>query len=113
VPGDLDSRSPITGFGIACCCARAASGHVATPPKERDELASFQISGPHGPHRFEEMHRILPKLAIAVRGSVAYFEGRGETHGMVCSWHTASIRCGAKVRTRSERSGHAESVGSG
>jgi hypothetical protein len=83
------------------------------PPKERDELASFQISGPHGPHRFEEMHRILPKLAIAVRGSVAYFEGRGETHGMVCSWHTASIRCGAKVRTRSERSGHAESVGSG
>ena len=26
---------------------------------------------------------------------------------------TASIRCGAKVRTRSERSGHAESVGSG
>jgi hypothetical protein len=27
-------------------------------------------------------------------------------------WHTASIRCGAKVRTRSERSGHAESVGS-
>jgi hypothetical protein len=24
---------------------------------------------------------------------------------------TASIRCGAKVRTRSERSGHAESVG--
>ena len=28
-------------------------------------------------------------------------------------WHTASIRCGAKVRTRSERSGHAESVGSG
>src|ERR1700730_459494 len=29
----------------------------------------------------------------------------------VSSWHTASIRCGAKVRTRSERSGHAESVG--
>src|ERR1700738_3628809 len=28
-------------------------------------------------------------------------------------WHTASNRCGAKVRTRSERSGHAESVGSG
>jgi hypothetical protein len=27
--------------------------------------------------------------------------------------HTASIRCGAKVRTRSRRSGHAESVGSG
>src|SRR5882762_3149368 len=26
---------------------------------------------------------------------------------------TASNRCGAKVRTRSERSGHAESVGSG
>jgi hypothetical protein len=31
----------------------------------------------------------------------------------VAYWHTASIRCGAKVRTRSERSGHAESVGSG
>src|ERR1700730_16376802 len=29
----------------------------------------------------------------------------------VSSWHTASIRCGAKGRTRSERSGHAESVG--
>src|SRR5712691_1742455 len=29
------------------------------------------------------------------------------------NWHTASNRCGAKVRTRSERSGHAESVGSG
>ena len=31
-------------------------------------------------------------------------------HG-VRNWHKASIRCGAKVRTRSERSGHAESVG--
>jgi hypothetical protein len=31
----------------------------------------------------------------------------------VAYWHIASIRCGAKVRTRSERSGHAESVGSG
>jgi hypothetical protein len=31
----------------------------------------------------------------------------------VSSWHTASNRCGAKVRTRSLRSGHAESVGSG
>jgi hypothetical protein len=31
----------------------------------------------------------------------------------VSSWHTTSNRCGAKVRTRSERSGHAESVGSG
>src|SRR5436305_6647747 len=27
-------------------------------------------------------------------------------------WHTASIRCRVKVRTRSERSGHAESVAS-
>src|SRR5437870_5428894 len=26
------------------------------------------------------------------------------------SWHAASLRCGAKIRTRSERSGHAESV---
>ena len=32
---------------------------------------------------------------------------------LVGLWHIASIRCGAKVRTRSERSGHAESVGSG
>jgi hypothetical protein len=32
---------------------------------------------------------------------------------LVRLWHTASICCGAKVRTRSERSGHAESVGSG
>src|SRR6516225_5092134 len=31
----------------------------------------------------------------------------------VGSWHTASNRCGAKVGTRSERSGHAESVGGG
>jgi hypothetical protein len=31
----------------------------------------------------------------------------------VSNWHTTSNRCGAKVRTRSKRSGHAESVGSG
>jgi hypothetical protein len=31
----------------------------------------------------------------------------------ISTLHTASIRCGTKVRTRSERSGHAESVGSG
>jgi hypothetical protein len=31
----------------------------------------------------------------------------------VSSWHNASNRCGANVRTRSERSGHAASVGSG
>ena len=35
------------------------------------------------------------------------------TTANVGSWDTASNRCGAKVRTRSERSGHAESVGSG
>src|SRR6516162_1115675 len=35
------------------------------------------------------------------------------TAGAVHTWHTASNRCGAKVRTPSERSGHAESVGSG
>jgi hypothetical protein len=28
--GDLGSRNPITG--IVCCCARAASGHMAVPP---------------------------------------------------------------------------------
>jgi len=36
--GEALWRNPITG--IAGCCARAASGHVATaPPEQRDEFA--------------------------------------------------------------------------
>jgi hypothetical protein len=36
-----------------------------------------------------------------------------EATALILDSTTASNRCGAKVRTRSERSGHAESVGSG
>jgi len=41
-------RNPITG--IADCCPRAASGHAAAPPSQRDELAPLQLI---------ELHRLL------------------------------------------------------
>ena len=38
---DMLRRTPITG--IAGCCARAASGHAAAPPKKRDELTPLHV----------------------------------------------------------------------
>jgi hypothetical protein len=41
-------RNPITG--IVGCCARAANGHAAALPKQRDELASSQLIELHPIH---------------------------------------------------------------
>jgi hypothetical protein len=60
--------------GIACCCARTASGHAtAAPAEKRDEFAPPQLIGPHVPPRFEDRTASYPKWRIAVRGSVTYF----------------------------------------
>jgi|HubBroStandDraft_6_1064221.scaffolds.fasta_scaffold4307705_1 hypothetical protein len=47
---------------------------------------------------------------VAIGGTKQTYGGASQ---LARFWHTASNRCGAKVRTRCERSGHAESVGSG
>src|SRR2546429_9436663 len=68
---------------------------------------------PHVPPPVGERRRILPKMAIAVRGSEGGCELLRSTPGDPRNfrlWHTASNGCGAKVRTRSERSRYAESV---
>src|SRR5262249_61231413 len=66
-------RNPTTG--IAGCSARAASGHAAAPPSQRDELAPF-----HCP-----MSPVLPTGRIAHLGSAdccIHPPGRNETIGV-------------------------------
>jgi putative tryptophan/tyrosine transport system substrate-binding protein len=77
------------GTGLVTSLARP-SGNVTGLSLQAPDLAS---------KRLEFLREVVP----ALRRCTAY----------VASWHTASNRCGAKVRKRSERSRHAESVGSG
>jgi hypothetical protein len=78
-----------------------------------DKLPPPQMIDSHLPPPVRGRQRILPKMACRGQEVCGLIRGAPGGPRNVSSWHTASNRCGAKVRTRSERSGHAESVGSG
>jgi hypothetical protein len=62
---------------LRTCCKRTR--RRAT--KERDEIASPQMIGPHVPPLVRGPHRILPKIAYRGQGAVTYFAVHRETHG--------------------------------
>src|SRR5262245_19720627 len=68
-------RKPTTGIG---CCARAASGHAAAPPEQRDERAPF--------HGFPSSGR-QPHLTTSSRVNAA-----------VCNTAKLIVECPSRVR---------------
>src|SRR3984893_16069317 len=105
-----------SGIGRFCCRSPKLPGANFLAVKKSDrrppiDLAPITLprlpaslsSGNEVPHIFTRKSRVQPKeiLITSAKRLLQHYR------------HTASIRCGAKVRTRSEQSGHAESVGSG